>query len=217
MRVALLETKFNVLSFEDMNGIRIGTAVHLCLDMQKLFSPGQVWATPWMERVRPKVVHLCEAFGRRNVFTRFIPPLTAEQAAGMWRVFYLKWREATRAELDPDLLEIVPELRTFASASLVFDKSSYSSFHDGRLHRLLRERGVDTLIVSGAETDICVLSTVLDAVDHGYRVILAEDALCSSSDTGHDALMTMYRTRLGIQIEIAATAEILDHVGRGRG
>lgn len=198
-----------------MSRIRIDTAVHLCLDMQRLFSPGNVWATPWMERVLPKVIQLCEAFGRRNVFTRFIPPLTAEEAAGMWRAFYLKWREVTRAELDPGLLEIVPELQNFASSALVFDKSSYSSFHDGHLHRLLRERGVDTLIVSGAETDICVLSTVLDAVDHGYRVILVEDALCSSSDTGHDALMTMYRTRLGVQIQIAATAEILEHVGRG--
>lgn len=198
-----------------MNRIRIDAAVHLCLDMQKLFSPGEVWAPPWMQRVLPNVIHLCEAFGRRTVFTRFIPPSTAEEAAGMWRAFYSKWPEVTRAELDPDLLEIVPELEKFASSSFVFDKSSYSAFHDGRLHRLLRERGVDTLIVSGAETDICVLSTVLDAVDHGYRVILVEDALCSSSDTGHDALMTMYRTRLSVQIQIAATAEILEHVGRG--
>jgi nicotinamidase-related amidase len=199
-----------------MARIRIDGAVHLCLDMQRLFSPGEIWATPWMERVLPKVVHLCEAFGRRNVFTRFIPPLTAEEAAGMWRAFYLKWRAVTRTELDPDLLEIVPELQKFAAASLVFDKSSYSSFHDGRLHQLLRERDVDTLTISGAETDICVLSTVLDAVDHGYRVVLVEDALCSSSDTGHDALMAMYRTRLGVQIEIASTAEVLEHVGLGR-
>ena len=44
-------------------------------------------------------------------------------------------------------------------------------------------------------TDGCVLATVLDAVDLGFRVIVAEDALCSSFDQGHDALMTLYRNR----------------------
>ena len=39
-------------------------------------------------------------------------------------------------------------------------------------------------IVSGSETDVCVLATVLDAVDMGYRVIIARDAVCSSSDEG---------------------------------
>jgi hypothetical protein len=41
-----------------------------------------------------------------------------------------------------------------------------------------------------------MLSSVLDAVDQGFRVIVVEDGLCSSSDAGHDALMTIYRTRL---------------------
>ena len=39
------------------------------------------------------------------------------------------------------------------------------------------------LVLSGAETDICVLSTALDAIDFGYRVILVEDVLCSSSES----------------------------------
>jgi nicotinamidase-related amidase len=48
----------------------------------------------------------------------------------------------------------------------------------------LRQREADALIVSGSETDICVLATVLDAVDLGYRVIVVRDAVCSSSDEG---------------------------------
>jgi len=58
------------------------------------------------------------------------------------------------------------------------------------------------VIVSGAETDVCVLSTALDAVNIGFRVVIVEDALCSSSDKGHDALMTMYRLRFGEQIDL---------------
>jgi hypothetical protein len=47
-----------------------------------------------------------------------------------------------------------------------------------------------------------------DAGDRGFRVVLAEDALCSSSDAGHDALMTLYRTRFSEQIEIIKTEEL---------
>ncbi len=57
----------------------------------------------------------------------------------------------------------------------------------------LRGRGADSLVITGAETDVCVLAAVLDAVDLGYRVVLATDARCSSSDETHDALLTLYR------------------------
>jgi nicotinamidase-related amidase len=51
---------------------------------------------------------------------------------------------------------------------------------------------VDTLVVTGGETDICVLATVLGAVDRGFRVVLVSDAICSSADQTHDALMELY-------------------------
>jgi nicotinamidase-related amidase len=50
---------------------------------------------------------------------------------------------------------------------------------------------------------------VLAAVDQGYRVIVALDALCSSSDDTHDALMKLYGNRFGQQIEMADTETIL--------
>jgi nicotinamidase-related amidase len=39
-------------------------------------------------------------------------------------------------------------------------------------------------------------------VSQGFRVVIVEDALCSSSDEGHDALMTMYRLRFSEQIDL---------------
>ena len=58
------------------------------------------------------------------------------------------------------LLGLIPELERFAPPAEVFDKSVYSAFHDGRLHPPSNQRG-HTLVVTGAETDICVLSTAL--------------------------------------------------------
>jgi len=42
-----------------------------------------------------------------------------------------------------------------------------------------------------------------------YRVIVVRDAVCSSSDEGHDALMTVYHQRYTEQIEVAGAATIM--------
>ena len=197
-----------------MRQVPLHDAIHLCLDMQQMFARGGPWPTPWMERVLPQVVRLTERMPLRTVFTRFIPPMRATDMPGMWREFYRKWPKVTRQRLAPELLELVPELRHFAPPANVFDKFVYSAFADGRLHAWLAERSVTTLLVTGAETDVCVLATVLAAVDHGYRVVLVTDAICSSSDEGHDALMQMYTRRFSVQIELTDTAELIELLTR---
>jgi nicotinamidase-related amidase len=91
----------------------------------------------------------------------------------------------------------------------VVDKRVYSPWVEPGLHDRLRARGVDTLVITGAETDVCVLAAVLGAVDRGYRVVVPTDALCSSSDRTHDALLTLYRERYGQQVETVPSEEIL--------
>jgi nicotinamidase-related amidase len=184
-------------------------AVHLCVDMQRIFSPDGPWPTPWMERVLPLVTALAERFPERTVFTRFITPERPEEMLGMWRIYYEKWRETTRQHLDPRLLDLVPPLAKLAPPAIVIDKTRYSAFTEPGLLTHLRQRGADTLIVTGSETDVCVLATVLGAVDHGYRIVLVRDAVCSSSDEGHDALMEIYERRYNVQIETTDAETVL--------
>ena len=42
-------------------------AVHLSIDMQNIFVPGGVWATPWMERVLPLIVEITARYPARTV------------------------------------------------------------------------------------------------------------------------------------------------------
>jgi nicotinamidase-related amidase len=93
---------------------------------------------------------------------------------------------------------------------MLFDKRVYSPWYDGSLAPLLIGRGVTTLIVSGLETEVCVLATVLGAIDHGFRVVIAMDAVCSSADETHDAMSRIYESRYGMQVEAAFTPEIID-------
>jgi nicotinamidase-related amidase len=188
----------------------ITDAAHLCIDMQNIFAKGGVWETPWMERVLPVIADICARYTERTVFTRFITPEQPQDRRGQWQAYFTKWQRATRGNLAPGALDIVPELARYSPPALVVDKPAYSAFFGSRLGRLLVERHVGTVVVSGAETDVCVLSTVLGAVDLGFRVVIVQDALCSSSDTGHDALMTMYRTRFNEQIELVSAGELFD-------
>ena len=185
------------------------TARQLCIDMQRLFSTDGPWPTPWMMRVLPVVEALAERAPTRTIFTRFIPPARAEDMPGMWQAYYRKWDEVTREKLDPALIELMPSLKRFVPPAVVVDKVQYSAFAHGELGARLQAEQVDTLIVTGSETDVCVLASVLAAVDRGYRVIVVRDAVCSSSDESHDALLRLYHDRFAIQIEVADAEEII--------
>jgi nicotinamidase-related amidase len=187
--------------------------VHLCLDMQRLFSSDGPWPTPWMERVLPVVTELAGRHPEQTVFTRFVTPQRPQDMPGLWQRYYARWRETTREHIDPALFELMPSLARLCPPATVIDKTRYSAFAEPGLLSHLRERGADGIIVTGAETDVCVLATVLGAVDIGYRVIIVRDALCSSSDEGHDMLMRLYHDRFTEQIETADAATILSRWG----
>lgn len=184
-------------------------AAHLCVDMQRLFAEDTAWRTPWMQRVAPKVRRIVEAKPERTIFTRFIPAGAPGEGEGVWRRYWQRWAEMTVQRLGADMVELIPELAGFAPPAAVIDKTHYSPWIDQTLQQLLRERAIDTLLVSGGETDMCVLTSVLGAVDRGYRVILVTDALCSSSDRAHDAMLTLYHERYGQQVETVKTETIL--------
>ena len=186
----------------------ITDAVHLSVDMQNIFARGGVWETPWMERVLPVIVEIAGCYTTRTVFTRFITPMNGTDRPGRWRRYFGKWHRATRTEIPSSELELVPALQRFVPPARVLDKPAYSAFSESPLAEFLLQKNVSTLVVTGAETDVCVLASILDAVDLGFRVVLVEDAVCSSSDAGHDALMTLYRTRYSEQIELIKSQEL---------
>jgi len=107
---------------------------------------------------------------------------------------------AAGVRLPPAMLAFKADMRS----------TTYSAFSTGRLHSFLRTKDISTPIITGSETDVCVLATVLAAVDLGYRIILVRDGLCSSSDEAHDALRGLYAKRFDIQIELADMASVFE-------
>src|SRR5258708_18765908 len=123
----------------------------------------------------------------RTVSCAYKRPGGAEEPPGRCDRYHRRWATATRDNLESSQLDLVSELAGYAPPATIIDKPAYSAFYRSSLMGFLAERHIRTLIVSGAETDVCVLSTVLDAVNISYRVVTLHDCLCSSSDARHDA------------------------------
>jgi nicotinamidase-related amidase len=186
--------------------------VHLCIDMQRIFAEDTPWHVPWMQNVAPQVQEVARRHPQRTVFTRFVPPKRAEDMPGMWRSYYEKWDNMTLDRLGPDMVDLVPSLKALVPPARIFDKMTYSPWTTGELHRVLAGEGVETLAISGGETDVCVLAAALGAIDLGYRVILLKDAVCSGADETHDASLELLGDRFSVQLEISSTEEFLRRV-----
>lgn len=186
------------------------SCLHICVDMQRLFAPGGPWAVPWAQRILPVIEELVASHPQPTLFTRFIPAARPGEAPGMWARYYKRWAEVTLANVDPALVDLMPSLKRFVPPAKVLDKHVYSPWTEGQLDALLSGSGIGTLVITGGETDVCVLATVLGAIDRGFRTIIVTDAICSSADQTHDALMELYRSRFSEQVEIAEMREVLD-------
>ena len=201
----------------DEQGLSFGPlgagCAHLCIDMQNLFAEGTEWHTPWMRRVLPVVERIAAAHPERTIFTRFIPAAHPGEGEGTWRHYWERWKGMTQEALAPGMLDLLPPLARLVPPARVLDKMVYSPWAEPALHGMLKAQRIDTLVITGAETDVCVLGAVLGAVDRGYRVVIPTDALCSSSDHTHDALLTLYRERYGQQVETATADKVLEAWG----
>jgi ureidoacrylate peracid hydrolase len=87
------------------------------------------------------------------------------------------------------------ELQT-KEGDLYATKSGASAFFPGKcdLQLQLQPRGIDTLLITGAVTNICCESSARDATELGYKVIMISDALSGHAHGLHEAtLATFYR------------------------
>ena len=187
-----------------------GDAVlHLCIDMQRVFADETAWHVPWQPRVLPPVVEIAPRPAPRTIFTRFAPPAGPDAAPGAWQSYYERWPEMTREELDPGLLELVEPLARLVPPARQVEKPANSAFSRPGFASALKRRGISTLVVTGGETDVCVLATVMQAIDLGFRVVLPTDALCSTSDCAHDTVVDLFGARFSSQVEALTTEDLL--------
>ena len=92
--------------------------------------------------------------------------------------------------------EIVDEIPVDA-IDLIISKRRYSGCFQTTLDLNLRERGIDTVIVTGVVTNICVRSTVHDAFFLSYKVLVPEDLVMATSDQAQEVTLYDIETHYG--------------------
>jgi nicotinamidase-related amidase len=182
---------------------------HLCIDMQRLFLEPGAWYAEAGVAILPAIRRLLDHAPEFALFTRFITAQRAEAAKGSWQRYYRRWHDVTRDELGEGALELHPELAPYAAAGSVFDKATHDAFDDAAFARHVAALEPSALVLSGVETDVCVLATALSAVDLGYRTVIAVDAVASSVSESHEACLEHVYPRYDQQIELASVGDIL--------
>ncbi len=99
------------------------------------------------------------------------------------------------------LAEIAP-----APGELTINKTANGAFNASNIDLILRNIGIETLIVTGVGTEVCVETTARDAVDHGYNTIVVDDACATLDPEAHDASLLAFAQWFG---EVATTAEVI--------
>lgn len=177
--------------------------------MQRIFlEPGPWFGPPGLEII-PNICALADHAADRVLFTRFITAQDADHAKGAWQRYYRHWDAVTQQKAGSEILRLHSDLARRARAENVYDKITHDAFDNPAFGMRLAEEGATTVVLSGVETDVCVLATALSAVDLGYRVIIATDAVASSAPASHDACLAHVYPRFDQQVELALTADII--------
>lgn len=200
------------------------------IDMQPLFyDASSPWGSAWgldgsiMQKLWPKQLAL--GFRMMSFTGR-----SDSVAHGIFQHFYGRdeeWPNEVDATQDAlrarggdveYLLGVMPPLRPLlAAGAQVTLKETFGAFGLGStlpdrlaLYFAGAKTTVKTLIVTGVETDYCVLSTVLEALDHFYRVILVTDAVGSTQPKSEQAQFDFTFRRFHHMIDFATTNDVME-------
>ncbi len=119
---------------------------------------------------------------------------------------YDGWLPATKGS---DGARIMTEF--LDESDLVIEKNKDSGFYETDLHERLEELGVDTVIITGMQTQICVQTTAADAFFRGYNVIVPSDGVVSARPEDQNRALDWLKSYCAIVLD---TEELLDAITR---
>jgi ureidoacrylate peracid hydrolase len=204
--------------FDDLDPRR---TAHVVIDLQNGFmEPGAPVEVPCAREVVPTVNAVSAAVrqaGGTNIFMRFTTP---EESLDSWSSFYTRFpqqvREAHQSAFAPGAhyWQLWPALDV-RSDDLKVNKSRFAAFIPGTcdLHRVLQERNIDTLIVTGTLTNCCCESTARDAMQFNYKVIFVSDANAALTDAEHNATLN---NMCALFADVMSAAEVIEVLARQR-
>jgi biuret amidohydrolase len=110
--------------------------------------------------------------------------------------------------------DIIPQLYP-ADGEVIIDKPGKGAFYGTDLDELLGNHGIDSLLVCGVTTEVCVNTTVREANDRGYRCLVLSDCCASYFPEFHDVALRMITAQGGIFGWVATSRALLAALSSG--
>jgi len=185
-------------------------AALLVIDLQRWFletgPPAKLRA---VEALIAATNELLDAFHERRLPVVIVQ--TVHQADGSTWNQWMKAHDTGRLIEGTPEAELHPALRT-AESDLVLTKTRHSCFIRTDLERMLRDRDVDTVVLAGFSTNLCVGLTAIEAWERDFRVFLAGEAILGTDPEAGELMLNYLRKRF--EFEPISNAEILEAAGR---
>src|SRR5262249_37191925 len=104
------------------------------------------------------------------------------------------------------------------AADLIVEKNRFSAFIQGssNLANTLRERGLDTLLVTGRVTNVCCESTARDAMMLNFKTIMVSDGNAAVTDADHNASLCAFYLTFGDVMSTDMLIECLTRNAAGK-
>jgi len=93
--------------------------------------------------------------------------------------------------------DIVDELQP-SEGEVVLDKPGKGAFYETDLDLILKNRGIESLIVMGVTTHVCVHTTIREANDRGFECLMVEDGTATFDPRDQEASIRMTNQQGGI-------------------
>jgi nicotinamidase-related amidase len=108
--------------------------------------------------------------------------------------------------------DIVDELKPVGD-EVVLDKPGKGAFFATDLDLMLQNRGIESLVVTGVTTEVCVNTTVREANDRGYECLVLDDCVGSYFPEFQEYALRMIKAQGGIFGWVTGSAELLAAMG----
>ncbi|KUO42994.1 MAG: nicotinamidase [Hadesarchaea archaeon YNP_N21] len=167
----------------------------LVIDMLNDFVKGELKCER-AERIIPNLRRLIQAARERGVPVIYSNDahLPVDHELKVWGPHAIKGTKGA---------EVIPELSP-TDKDFVLEKRTYSGFFETGLDQLLRDLGVDTVIITGLHTNICDRHTAADAFFRGYKVVVASDGVEAFTQKDHEEGLEYMKMAYGAEVKTVA-------------
>ena len=206
--------------YDDLDPAKTALVV---VDMQNAFMLAGVAHAlcPMAEKIVPNVNRLAEAVRATGGAVVWIKTTFTDDALRSWSTYFemvtpqLRARRVTALTADSKGHELWATLDVRPD-DLIVEKDRFSAFIQGssNLADVLRDRGIDTILITGTVTNVCCESTARDAMMLNFKTVMVTDGNAAMTDEDHNASLCAFYLTFGDVMSTDMLVACLERNGR---